>query len=85
MSAAGKVEERALPEDGSAIYQFALNSKVFVYLSSPPHGAQSRISMGECKVAPLRVEQIKIQILREILEKADALIVKSNSLRGEVS
>ena len=84
VAAAGDVHHRERCAHCPGIDRFAFDAKVFVDFSTPAHGAQGGVGVGQGKMAARRIKQVEIEIGRQVLPQPDALIVEPHPLGGEV-
>ena len=62
--------------DEGRIDGFGAHAEVLVDLRAPAHGAHRRIGVRQGVVAARRIEQVQIEIFRQVLPEAHALVVE---------
>jgi len=84
MAAAAQVDRRNTALDERRIDRFGAHAEVLVDLRPPAHRAHGRIRVRQGVVAARGIEQVQIEIRREVLPEAHALIVELHPFRSEV-
>jgi len=82
--AAVEIDGRASLLYERAIDNLALHAHVLVDFGSPAHGAKGRVAMREREVSSLRVEEVEVEVTREVPEESYTLVVEANAFGGQV-
>ena len=84
MAAAAEVDVRHRVFYRLRADQFAVDAEMLVHLGAPAHGAHCGIGMRQGEVSAFRIEQVQVEIGRQVLPQAQRLVVERNPFRGQI-
>ena len=80
----GQVELRAEPPDVVGPDQAGIDAQMLVDLGPPAGGAHGGVGVGEGQVAAGRVEDVEVEVGRQVLKQPHRLVVEAHALGRQV-
>ena len=63
---------------------FAVHPEVLVHFGPPAHGAHRGVGVGQREMAARRVEQVQVEVLRQVLPQPHALVVELHAFGRQI-
>ena len=79
-----QIERRYQLADIDRINELCASTKMFINLCSLSKRAHRRVGMRQRQLAPLRIHDIEVKLIREPLKQSHRLGVKTHTLWGQV-